>query len=149
MVSISVRPERYSYNMIKETGEFVVNLVTEDLTYACDYCGVKSGRDVDKFAEMQLDAMPALGMEHAMAVAQAPAYLSCKVRQVIELGSHDMFLADIVAVDVDPKYVDEKGALHMEKAGLLEQGPGEVKIINSSPDPAMIRLSYERLDQGR
>ena len=124
MVSVSVRKERYSHKLIAESGEFVVNLVDENLCKACDYCGVKSGRDVDKFAEMKLNAMPALGLEHAPAVAQAPAYLSCKVRQVIELGSHDMFIGEVVGVQVRDDLFDPDGSLHMESAKLVTYNHG-------------------------
>lgn len=115
MVSISVRPERYSYPILKETGEFVINLTTKDLAYATDYCGVKSGRDVDKFKEMKLTPLPA---EHIKAplIGESPVNIECRVRQVLELGSHDMFLADVLAVHVDEEYMDEKGKFHLEQA---------------------------------
>ena len=115
MVSISVRPERHSYGMIKETGEFVINLTTKDLTFATDYCGVKSGRDVDKFKEMNLTALPA-NIVKAPLIAESPVSLECKVTQIIPLGSHDMFLAEVVAVHVDDKYMDETGKFHLEQA---------------------------------
>lgn len=115
MVSISVRPERYSYSIIKETGEFVINLTTKDLTFATDYCGVKSGRDVDKFKEMNLTALPASQVK-APLIGESPVNIECKVRDVIALGSHDMFLADVVAVHADEKYMDEKKKFHLEKA---------------------------------
>ena len=115
MVSISVRPERYSYDIIKETGEFVINLTTKDLTYATDYCGVKSGRDVDKFKEMGLTALPGKEVK-APLIAESPVNIECKVTQVIPLGSHDMFLAEVVAVHVDEKYMDENGKFHLDKA---------------------------------
>lgn len=115
MVSISVRPERHSYSIIKETGEFVINLTTKDLTFATDYCGVKSGRDVDKFKEMNLTALPASQVK-APLIGESPVNIECKVRDVIALGSHDMFLADVVAVHADEKYMDEKKKFHLEKA---------------------------------
>lgn len=115
MVSISVRPERHSYKMLKETGEFVINLTTKDLVYATDYCGVKSGRDVDKFREMNLTALPGEKVK-APLIAESPVNLECKVTEVIPLGSHDMFLAEVVAVHVDDKYMDEKGKFHLEQA---------------------------------
>lgn len=115
MVSISVRPERYSYSILKETGEFVINLTTKDLTFAADYCGVKSGRDVDKFKEMQLTALPASQVK-APLIGESPVNIECKVREVIPLGSHDMFLADVVAVHADEKYMDENCKFHLEKA---------------------------------
>lgn len=115
MVSISVRPERYSYSIIKETGEFVINLTTKALTFATDYCGVKSGRDVDKFKEMNLTALPASQVK-APLIGESPVNIECKVRDVIALGSHDMFLADVVAVHADEKYMDENKKFHLEKA---------------------------------
>lgn len=115
MVSISVRPERHSYQMIKETGEFVINLTTKDLVYATDYCGVKSGRDVDKFKEMNLTPIPGDKVK-APLIAESPVNLECKVTEVIPLGSHDMFLAEVVSVHVDDKYMDEKGKFHLEQA---------------------------------
>ncbi len=115
MVSISVRPERYSYQILKDTGEFVINLTTKDLTFATDYCGVKSGRDVDKFKEMNLTALPAKHIK-APLIGESPVNIECRVRQVLELGSHDMFLADVLAVHVDEEYMDETGKFHLEQA---------------------------------
>ena len=123
MTYVSIRPQRHSHSMIQEKGEFVINLPTEAIVKATDLCGVKSGRDVDKFALAGLTAEPS-NLVAAPGIAECPISLECKVREVTSLGSHDMFLADIVAVDVDPKYVDEKGALHMEKAGLLAYAHG-------------------------
>ena len=100
MVSISVRKERYSYDIIKETGEFVINLTTNDLTFATDYCGVKSGRDVDKFKEMKLTPCESKTIA-APGIAESPVSIECKVKQIIELGSHDMFLAEVTAVSVN------------------------------------------------
>ncbi|MBR6664110.1 MAG: flavin reductase family protein [Lachnospiraceae bacterium] len=124
MVSISVRPERYSYDIIKETGEFVINLTTKDLTFATDYCGVKSGRDVDKFKEMGLTALPGKEVK-APLIAESPVNIECKVTQVIPLGSHDMFLAEVVAVHVDEKYMDEKGKFHLDKAEPIAYSHGD------------------------
>ena len=106
MVSISVRKERYSYDIIRETGEFVINLTTNDLTFATDFCGVKSGKDVDKFKEMNLTPSKSKTIS-APGISESPVSLECKVKQVLELGSHDMFLAEVTAVSVDPKYMDE------------------------------------------
>ena len=105
MVSISVRKERYSHDIIKETGEFVINLTTRKLARATDYCGVKSGRDVDKFADMHLTAAPSVKIE-APAIAESPVNIECKVKQVLELGSHDMFIAEVMAVNVDESLSD-------------------------------------------
>ena len=115
MVSISVRPERYSYNILKETGEFVVNLTTRELAYATDFCGVKSGRDVDKFKELHLTPLPGQQI-NAPLISESPVNIECKVRRIMPLGSHDMFLADVVAVHADEKYMDEKHKFHLEKA---------------------------------
>ena len=115
MVSISVRPERYSHKIIQETGEFVINLTTKELAYATDYCGVKSGRDVDKFKEMNLTPMSGVEVK-APLIAESPVSLECRVREVKQLGTHDMFIADVVAVHADEKYMDEKGKFHLDKA---------------------------------
>ncbi|MCM1090186.1 MAG: flavin reductase family protein [Butyrivibrio sp.] len=115
MVSISVRPERYSYPILKETGEFVINLTTKELVFATDYCGVKSGRDVDKFKEMHLTAQPASEVK-APLIAESPVNIECRVREVRALGSHDMFLADVVAVHAESSYMDENHKFHLEQA---------------------------------
>ncbi len=123
MVSISVRKERYSHDIIKETGEFVINLTTRKLARATDYCGVKSGRDVDKFAYMHLTAAPSVKIE-APAIAESPVNIECKVKQVLELGSHDMFIAEVMAVNVDESLLDEKGTLHLSDADLIAYSHG-------------------------
>lgn len=115
MVSISVRPERYSHRMLLDTGEFVINLTTKDLTYATDYCGVKSGRDVDKFKEMKLTAVPGVKTGAPM-IGESPVNIECVVRERIPLGTHDMFLAEVVAVHADERYMDEKNKFHLEWA---------------------------------
>ena len=114
-VSISVRPERYSHGLISESGEFVINLPTQKILRAVDWCGVKSGRDVDKFKEMGLTAVPGSAVS-APVLAESPVNLECRVFQTIPLGSHDLFLADVVAVDED--LLDEAGRLRLDKAGL-------------------------------
>ena len=124
MVSISVRPERYSHHLIKESGQFAINLPTEQLVRAVDWCGVKSGKDVDKFAAMGLHTAPASKVGCPL-LAESPVNLECRVFQRIELGSHDLFLADVVAVDVDPALLDSAGKLHLEKAGLLAYAHGD------------------------
>lgn len=116
-VSISVRPSRYSHGLIRQSGEFVVNLPTEPLLRAVDWCGVKSGRDVDKFAAMGLTALPASAVS-APLLAESPLNLECRVFDVVPLGSHDLFLADVAAVDVDESLLDENGRLCLEKARL-------------------------------
>ncbi len=115
MVFISVRPERYSHRFISETGEFVINLTTKELVFATDYCGVKSGRDVDKFKEMKLT--PIAGeVVKAPLIAESPVNIECRVTEVKSLGTHDMFMAEVVAVHADEKYMDENNKFHLEKA---------------------------------
>ena len=123
MVSISVRKERFSHGIIAETGEFVINLVTQDLVYATDYCGVKSGRDVDKFKMMNLTPVAINGVK-AKAIGESPLSLACRVKEIKELGSHDMFLAEVTAVSVRKDLLDDTGALHLEKAGLIAYSHG-------------------------
>lgn len=125
MLSISVRPERYSYEMIKETGEFVVNLTTEKLVKAADFCGVRSGRDIDKFKETSLTAIKASFLEYAPLIQESPVNIECRVKDIIPLGSHDMFLAEILGVDTDGEYMDEKGRFDLERAGLIAYSHGE------------------------
>lgn len=115
MVSISVRPERYSYHMLKETGEFVINLTTEELLEATDYCGVASGRDVNKWEKMNLTPLPSEKVS-VPAVAESPINIECKVTEVKELGTHHMFIAEVVNVRADEKYMDEKGKFHLEQS---------------------------------
>ena len=115
MLSISVRPERHSYHMIKETGEFVVTLPTEELTCATDYCGVRSGRDTDKWKDCGLTKEPASKVSVPL-IKESPVNLECKVVRIDELGSHHMIVADVVAVDVDDAYFDEKDTFHLSKA---------------------------------
>lgn len=123
MLSISVRKERYSYSIIEETGEFAVNLVNKELTFATDYCGVRSGRDVDKFREMKLTEQPSRYIS-APGIAESPLILECKVKQQIPLGTHDMFLAEVVGVSVDERYMDEKGTFHLNDAKLTAYSHG-------------------------
>lgn len=115
MVSISVRPERYSYPILQETGEFVINLTTRKLVYATDYCGVKSGRDVDKFAELGLTPLAASKVKAPM-IGESPVNLECQVTQMQQLGSHAMFLAEVVAVHAEERYMDAKHKFHLEQA---------------------------------
>lgn len=114
---VSIRPERYSYGLIKESGEFVINLTNQKLVRIADFVGVKSGRDMNKFAITGITAIAA-NQVSAPIIAESPLNIECKVIQIIPLGSHDMFLAKVAAVNVDEKLLDAKGVLHMEKAGL-------------------------------
>lgn len=123
MTYVSIRRERFSHGIISETREFVINLPCEAIARATDLCGVRSGRDGDKFALAGL-TRESSHLVAAPTIAECPVSLECRVREIIPLGSHDMFLADIVSVGVDPRFVDEKGALHMEKCGLLAYAHG-------------------------
>ena len=124
MVSISVRPERYSYAIIKESGEFVINLVTEDLVRACDWCGVKSGRDFDKFAEQKLSEYVS-GYMDTPAIAESPVNIYCRVKDVLPLGSHDMFVSEVVGITVDEGYMNESGKFELNSTGLVTYSHGE------------------------
>ncbi len=124
MLSVSIRPERHSYHMIKESGEFVVNLTTEALAYATDYCGVRSGRDVDKFQQMKLTPEAATKVK-APLIKESPVNIECKVSRVIELGSHHMFLADVMAVHVDESYMNERNKFELSKAKPIVYSHGE------------------------
>ena len=124
MVSVSLRKERYSHGLVSSSGEFVVNLVDEGLAKAADFCGVRSGRDLNKAKELGLTLLPAEGLETAPRVDGAPVSLHCRVRQTLELGSHDLFLGEVVSVSVRKDLLDEKGALHLEKAGLVAYSHG-------------------------
>lgn len=123
MCYISVRPERYSHDIIKENGEFAINLTTKQLAYATDWCGVKSGRDVDKFKEMKLTKEKA-NIISVPLIKESPVSVECKVKEIVPLGSHDMFVAEIVAIDADEKYIDEKGAFDISKCDLIAYANG-------------------------
>ena len=124
MLSISERPNRFSHHMIEETGEFVVNLTTKELVYATDYCGVKSGRDVDKWKEAKLTPV-ASEVVKAPCIKESPVNIECRVTQVDRLGSHDLFLAEVAAVHVDDAYMDEHGAFHLSQAQPIVYCHGE------------------------
>ena len=131
MLSISVRKERYSHGLIMDKGMFVVNLATEKLSFATDFCGVKSGRDTDKFAATGLTPEKASFVDVPM-IRESPVSLECIVRNRLELGSHDMFIAEIVAVDVEESLLDEKGKLHIDKAGLICYSHGHYWTLGKS-----------------
>lgn len=122
-VYISIRPERFSYNMIKESGEFVINLTNEQLAYATDWCGVKSGKNVDKFKEMKLHKEKANFVSCPM-IEESPVSIECKVCEIKELGSHHMILADVLAINADEKYIDENGAFDISKCNLIAYANG-------------------------
>ena len=121
---ISVRPQRHSYEMIKKSGEFVINLPSSHIIRSIDFCGVKSGKDVDKFEACHLTREKASVVSCPM-VAEAPVSIECKVTDIIPLGTHHMFMADIVAVNVDERYIDEKGKFHIEKCALASYAHGQ------------------------
>lgn len=123
MCYISVRPERYSYHLIKQSGEFVINLTNEKLAYATDWCGVKTGAKVDKFKEMKLTKEMSNFVE-APSIKEAPVSIECKVDKVVELGSHHMFVADVLSINADEKYIDEKGAFDISKCNLIAYANG-------------------------
>ncbi len=125
MVYISVRPERHSYQMIKESGEFVINLTTEKLLKATDYCGVKSGRDVDKWKEMNLHQEQADTLEYSPLILESPVNIECKVVEIKELGSHHMFIANVTAVHADEAYLNEQNKFELNNTGLLAYSHGE------------------------
>lgn len=124
MVSISVRPERYSYDIIRETGEFVINLTTKKLLRATDYCGVRSGRDVDKFAETHLTAGKAQHLRFAPVIEESPVNIECRVTEVKELGTHHMFLAEVLGVSADEAYMNETGRFDLNSTGLIAYSHG-------------------------
>ena len=129
MVSVSIRKSRYSHKLISETGEFVVNLVSKSLCKPCDYCGVRSGADEDKFAKCGLTPVKAEGLEYAYAIKEAPVSISCKVKSVTELGSHDMFIGEIVAITADSYLTDDKGRLCLDNAKLVAYNHGEYFLL--------------------
>ncbi len=124
MVYISVRPSRYSYNIIKETGEFAINLTTEDLAYATDWCGVRSGAKYDKFKEMKLTKEKGKYVKCPL-IKESPVSIECKVKKIQELGSHHMFIAEVLSIDADEKYIDEKGAFDITKCKLISYSNGK------------------------
>ncbi len=123
-VGIAIRPERYSFQLIKESGEFVINLPSQDLVYATDYCGVNSGRDVDKFAVLGLTAAPATKVDAPM-IAECPVNLECRVKQVVDLGAHHYFISEVVATHAREDLVLKHGRVNWEKAGLIAYRQGE------------------------
>ena len=149
MVSISVRPERYSHHLIKESGQFAINLPTEALVKSVDWCGVRSGRDFDKFAACKLHSAPGSVLTDCPILVESPVNLECRVTQVIPLGSHDLFLAEVAACDVDESLLDENGKLCLDKARLIVYSHGEylvqrfftIMVIVNSPIWKVIRIA--------
>ncbi len=129
-VYISVRPTRYSYNLIKESGEFVINLTTKKLAKATDWCGVKTGAKVDKFKEMKLHKEKANFVDAPM-IKESPVSVECKVRKIQKLGSHDMFIADVLAINADDRYINEKGAFDISKCDLISYVNGHYYTLGN------------------
>ena len=129
MVSVSIRKSRYSHKLISETGEFVINLVSKSLCKACDYCGVRGGENEDKFKTCGLTPVKAAGMEYAYAIKEAPVSISCVVKSVTELGSHDMFIGEIKAVTADSYLLDQNGKLCLDNAKLVAYNHGEYYLL--------------------
>ncbi|MBQ4282330.1 MAG: flavin reductase family protein [Lachnospira sp.] len=128
MVSISVRKERHSYDIIKESGEFVINLTTKELCKATDYCGVRSGKDVDKFKEMNLTPQESVHVR-APGIAESPVNIECRLKEIKELGSHDMFIAEVLGVTVDDKYLNDTGKFELNSAELVTYSHGEYFLL--------------------
>lgn len=131
MVSISVRKSRYSHELLTKNGEFVINLVSRDLTFATDYCGVKSGRDIDKFAEMKLTKAKAQTVNVPI-IKESPVNIECKVKTVVELGTHDMFMGEVTSVQVNKEYMDESGKFDLAKADLIAYSHGQYYTLGEN-----------------
>ena len=129
MVSVSIRKSRYSHKLISETGEFVINLVSKSLCRACDYCGVRGGENEDKFKTCGLTPVKAAGLEYAYAIKEAPVSISCVVKSVTELGSHDMFIGEIKSVTADSYLLDQNGKLCLDNARLVAYNHGEYYLL--------------------
>lgn len=129
MISVSIRKSRYSHKLISETGEFVVNLVSKSLCKACDYCGVRGGENEDKFKSCSLTPVKGKEMEYAYAIKEAPVSISCVVKSVTELGSHDMFIGEIKAITADSYLLDENGKLCLDNARLVAYNHGEYYLL--------------------
>jgi len=144
MCYISIRPERYSYNIIKETGEFIINLTNEDLTFATDWCGVRSGAKYDKFKEMKL-TKEKLGNLSCPAIKEAPVSIECKVKEIQKLGSHDMFIAEILSINAEEKYIDENGAFDISKCNLISYANG--KYFTQGKKIGTFGFSVKKIDK--
>jgi flavin reductase (DIM6/NTAB) family NADH-FMN oxidoreductase RutF len=131
LLYVSIRPERYSHDIIKNSGSFVVNIPNRSLTYAVDFCGVKSGRDINKFELLGL-AVQKSNLVDAPSIGECPVNLECQVRDIISLGSHDMFIAEILCVNVEEKLLDKSGKLHLDKADLICYNHGEYMALAES-----------------
>lgn len=128
MVSISIRKERYSHPIVMENKDFVINLVTKDLIWACDYCGVKSGRDIDKFRELKLTPLESKYVK-APGIAESPVNIECRVTDVKELGTHDVFTAEVMGITIDDKYMNDAGKFELNSTGLVTYSHGEYFLL--------------------
>lgn len=133
MLSISVRKERFSYDMLVNSKQFVVNLVTKDLAFACDYCGVVSGRDVDKFKDMKLTAIQSKYV-NAPSIEESPVNIECEIVNTIDLGTHTIFMAKVLGVTVDDKYMDESGRFNLNEANLITYSHGRYYTLGEQID---------------
>ena len=131
MTYISIRKERYSYDLIKKSKVFCINLTTEELEYEKDYCGVKSGKNENKFKSLNLETEPATMIDVPM-LKKSPVTIECKVEEIKELGSHDMFIAKVLAINVDEKYLDETGKFDMEKCNLIAYSHGQYYTLGKN-----------------
>ncbi|MEF9934119.1 MAG: flavin reductase family protein [Clostridium sp.] len=129
MVSISIRKNRYSYDLIKESGEFVINMPGESMAFGADFCGVRSGRDIDKFTHLNLTKVQGTKVNVPM-IKECPVNIECKLKEIIELGSHDMFLAEVIAVNVDESLMDENDKLNLDRANLICYSHGEYCLVS-------------------
>ena len=132
MVSVSIRPSRYTYELVEKSGEFTVNLTDRGLLKAADYCGVRSGREEDKFARCGLTKVRAEGLRLAPAVAESPVYLACKVQNRLALGSHVMYIGEIVSMGIREDLMDKSGAIRLEKAGLIAYSHGVYNALGEA-----------------
>jgi len=132
MITVAIRPERLSYDYIKESKEFVVNLPSKDLVKEVDFCGVRSGRQVDKIKEMKLDLEAGISVS-TPAIKQCPVAIECKLKEIIPLGSHDLFLAEVVGLQIEENLIDDKGKIHLENADLISYSHGEYFPLQKKP----------------
>ena len=131
MAYVSIRPERYSYDIINETKEFVINLTSKDLAYAADYCGVKSGKDIDKFKEMNLTPIKSRFVS-CPSINESPVNIECRVKEVLKLGSHHMFIAEVLGVTIENKYMDDKGKFHLNDTNLVAYSHGQYFVMGEN-----------------
>lgn len=130
MAYISIRPERYSYEIIKNTKEFVINLTTKDLAFATDFCGVKSGKDIDKFKECNLTPLKSKYV-NAPSILESPVNIECRVKDILELGSHHMFLAEVLGVTIDDKYLDQTNRFNLDASNIIAYSHGQYYELGS------------------